>query len=182
MDLGAEKGEFQEFTEGSGGCVQGQWQRGDCGAGRWLHPQVLTNTFQDLVVMVLASSGEFKLPLTPGNISRLRRSAFTWTMKGVPTVLAEELCALQKGPSVSGGLPLHWLCQDYWGSCGPFCTKRGTGDHGREIPDPRCTRQMVLSKSILKAQSTSLHLCALRHHPKHRTHCPRCAGCKGGNE
>lgn len=56
----------------------GLWQSGDCGAGaRRQSP----HTFQDLVV-VLALLWHLKLPLTQGNSSRFRGSAFTWTIKG----------------------------------------------------------------------------------------------------
>lgn len=88
--------------------------------------------FRDLV-MVLASSGGLKLPLSLGN--RLRGSTYTWRIKErVSTLVPKELLALQKDffSSQNASHCLHW---DYPGFTWTFLHQSFVGDHGRDISD-----------------------------------------------
>lgn len=93
-------------------------------------------------------------------------------------LLAEEFSALQRVPlfpEASHSLALPGLRGFTW----VFLHQKGCGDHGREIPDPRCVRHnpfQIHSHSTAHAS----YLWALRHHPKHRTHWPRWRDAKVG--
>lgn len=148
------KSSSQEPAEGSGGCARpvAEW-------GPWCRCS------QTVPAHFPGPGGgscllwHLKLPLTQGNSSRLRGSAFPGRLKGVLSLFSKECSALQDFPP-SQSLPFIGSAKIIWGSHRPFWTKSCEEDHG-EIPDPQMhTRQMVPSRSILKPQLISLYVWA----------------------